>query len=54
MNHNGLVGMRMSEVNSLKRKKIDPWSSARIVCSYIFLLDLYKYYNSWLHSDFLS
>ena len=21
MNHNGLVGMRMSEVNSLKRKK---------------------------------
>ena len=49
--HNRLVSIRMNKTNSLKKKsthRLDP----RKICSYIFLLDLYKNSSSWLHSDF--
>ena len=50
-NHNRLVNIGMKKINSLN-KKSSPRSSLRKVCSYIFLLELYKNYNSWLCSDF--
>ena len=53
VDHNILVAVRMNKTNSLKMKNTS-WSSPRQVCSYIFLLDLYKYSSSWLHSDFFS
>ena len=53
VDHNRLVNIRMNKTNRLK-KKSDFRSSPRKVCSYIFLLDLYKYSSSWLHSDFSS
>ena len=51
VDHNRLVNIRMNKTNSLKKKSA-PRSSTRKVCSYIFLSDLYKYSNSWLHNDF--
>ena len=41
IDHNRLVSIRMNKTNSLK-KKSTPRSDPRKVCSYIFLLDLYK------------
>ena len=49
--HNRLVGIEMDKTNSLN-KKSSPWSNLKKVCSFIFLLDLYKNYSSWLHNDF--
>ena len=46
-----LVSIRMNKTNSLKKKsthRLDP----RKICSYIFLLDLYKNSSSWLHREF--
>ena len=48
--HNRLVGIEMDKTNSLN-KKSSPQSNLKNVCSFIFLLDLYKNYSSWLHSD---
>ena len=50
-NHNRLV-IGINKTNNLN-KKSSPRSSLRKICSYIYLLDLYKNYNSLLHSDFL-
>ena len=51
VDHNRLINIRMNKTNSLKKKNV-PRSSMRKVCSYIFLLDLYKYSSSWLHNNF--
>ena len=34
--------------------KNTPRLGPKMVCSYIFLSDLYKYSSSWLHSNFFS
>ena len=53
IDHSRLVDIRMNKTSSLKKKNT-PWSGPRMVCSYIFLLDLYKYLSSWLYSNFFS
>ena len=50
-NHNRLFISGMNKTNNMS-KKSSPRSSPRKICSYIFLLDLYRNYSSWLHSDF--
>ena len=51
IDYNRLISIRMNKTNSLKKKNT-PWSSSKKVCSYIFLLGLYKNSSSWLHNDF--
>ena len=48
-NHNRLFISGMNKTNNMS-KKSSPRSSPRKICSYIFLLDLYKNYSSLLHS----
>ena len=47
--HNRLVISGMNKTSNLSKKSY-PWSSPRKICSYIFLLDLYRNYSSLLHS----
>ena len=51
VNHNRLASIKMNKTNCLS-KKSSPRSNPRMVYSHIFLLDLYKNYSSWLHSNF--